>query len=87
MVRGSVVLVGGEPGIGKSTLVLQVAARLAGGVKVVYAAGEESVGQVAARAARLGCGKAEVELAAETQVESLQALLRQQRADVVVFYS
>ncbi|ADN01118.1 DNA repair protein RadA [Spirochaeta thermophila] len=84
LVRGSVVLVGGEPGVGKSTLVLQVAARLAGGVKVVYAAGEESVGQVAARAARLGCGKAEVELAAETQVESLEALLRQRRADVVV---
>ena len=58
LVPGSFVLVGGEPGIGKSTLLLQVAAGLtarpAGGVHVLYATGEESPGQVRLRAARLG---------------------------------
>ena len=59
LVPGSVTLLGGEPGIGKSTLLLQVAASIAGaGTPVVYASGEESVAQVAMRARRLGlaCG-------------------------------
>src|SRR5512136_393538 len=55
LVPGSLVLIGGEPGIGKSTLLLQVAAGLAaGGRPVLYATGEESGGQVRLRAARLG---------------------------------
>ncbi|MGH6887123.1 MAG: ATPase domain-containing protein, partial [Geminicoccales bacterium] len=53
LVPGSVTLIGGEPGIGKSTLLLQCAASLAGAQPVLYATGEESVRQVAERARRL----------------------------------
>jgi DNA repair protein RadA/Sms len=54
LVRGSVVLIGGDPGIGKSTLVLQALSALAGRSKALYVTGEESLGQVASRARRLG---------------------------------
>jgi DNA repair protein RadA/Sms len=65
-------LVGGDPGIGKSTLLLQVAARLASaGQKVVYVSGEESAEQVRLRAVRLGLGGAPVRLAAATSVRDI----------------
>ena len=54
IVPGSVILLGGDPGIGKSTLLLQVAASVAGSAPVLYATGEESTQQVRARARRLG---------------------------------
>src|SRR3982750_4958671 len=72
IVAGSAMLVGGDPGIGKSTLLLQVAARLASeGKKVVYVAGEESAEQVRLRAVRLGLGRAPVRLAAATSVRDI----------------
>jgi len=75
-VRGSVLLVGGDPGIGKSTLLIQVAAALArAGQRAVYISGEEAVAQVRLRAERLGLGKLAVELAAETSVEDIVATL------------
>ena len=75
-VRGSVLLVGGDPGIGKSTLLVQVAAALArAGHRAVYISGEEAVAQVRLRAERLGLGDAPVELAAETSVEDIIATL------------
>src|SRR5471032_2531926 len=75
-VRGSVLLVGGDPGIGKSTLLIQVAAALArAGHRAVYISGEEAVAQVRLRAERLGLGDAAVELAAETAVEDIVATL------------
>src|SRR6476469_9729967 len=75
-VRGSVLLLGGDPGIGKSTLLIQVAAALAnGGHRAVYISGEEAVAQVRLRAERLGLGDAKVELAAETSVEDIIATL------------
>jgi DNA repair protein RadA/Sms len=75
-VRGSVLLLGGDPGIGKSTLLVQVAAALArAGQRSVYISGEEAVAQVRLRAERLGLGDAAVELAAETSVEDIVATL------------
>jgi DNA repair protein RadA/Sms len=77
-VMGSAVLVGGDPGIGKSTLLLQAAAALAnGGKRVVYVSGEEAVAQVRLRAQRLGLGGANVQLAAETNVEIILSTLEQ----------
>ncbi|MCW5723135.1 MAG: AAA family ATPase, partial [Devosia sp.] len=75
-VKGSALLVGGDPGIGKSTLLLQSAAALtAQGKRVIYVSGEEAVAQVRLRAQRLGLGDAGVLLAAETNVEIILATL------------
>jgi DNA repair protein RadA/Sms len=76
IVPGSAMLVGGDPGIGKSTLLLQVAARLAkSGRRVVYVSGEEAANQVRLRALRLGLGGAPVELAAATSVRDILTTL------------
>jgi DNA repair protein RadA/Sms len=76
LVRGSVLLVGGDPGIGKSTLLIQVAAALASAKqRSIYISGEEAIAQVRLRAERLALGKAPVELAAETSVEDIVATL------------
>src|SRR5215813_5959374 len=75
-VRGSVLLVGGDPGIGKSTLLIQTTAALArAGQRAVYISGEEAIAQVRLRAERLGLSAAPVELAAETSVEDIVATL------------
>jgi DNA repair protein RadA/Sms len=77
-VKGSVLLLGGEPGIGKSTLLIQAAASLAQrGARVVYISGEEAVAQVRLRARRLGLANAPVELGAETHVDDIVTTLRQ----------
>jgi DNA repair protein RadA/Sms len=88
-VRGSAVLVGGDPGIGKSTLLMQAAAALANrGHRVVYVSGEEAVAQVRLRAQRLGAAAAPVELAAETNVEDILATLAEgRRPDLVILDS
>lgn len=75
-VRGSVILLGGDPGIGKSTLLMQACAAMSlRGERVVYISGEEATGQVRLRAERLGLAAAPVELAAETSVEDIVATL------------
>ena len=77
-VQGSAVLIGGDPGIGKSTLLVQAAARIAkNGDRVVYISGEEAVAQIRLRAERLGLADAPVDLAAETSVENIVATLQQ----------
>ena len=78
LVPGAVVLLGGDPGIGKSTLLLQVAARLASsGREVVYVSGEEAADQVRLRAIRLGLGGAPVRLAAATSVRDILTTVTQ----------
>jgi DNA repair protein RadA/Sms len=85
LVRGSVLLLGGDPGIGKSTLLIEVAAAFArSGHRAVYISGEEAVAQVRLRADRLGLTDAAVELAAETSVEDIVATLSQARPPQLV---
>src|SRR4029450_7488264 len=73
-VRGSVLLVGGDPGIGKSTLLIQATAAMARArYRTFYISGEEAVAQVRLRAERLGLRDCKVELAAETAVEDIIA--------------
>jgi len=71
LVDGSVILLGGDPGIGKSTLLLQASAALAERVPVLYVSGEESPQQIGLRARRLGLGAAPIRLLAETCVERI----------------
>jgi len=87
LVPGSVTLIGGEPGIGKSTLLLQCAASLAAGRGVLYATGEESVRQVAERARRLGVDSGDLNLVAETAVERIVELAAGAGAAVLVIDS
>ncbi|WFE88045.1 DNA repair protein RadA [Roseibium porphyridii] len=84
-VRGSALLVGGDPGIGKSTLLIQAAAQLAHlGHKTIYISGEEAIGQVRLRAERLGLADAPVALAAETSVEDILATLEADTAPALL---
>lgn len=76
LVPGSAILMGGDPGIGKSTLLLQAAAKIAAsGSEVVYISGEEAADQVRLRADRLGLGKAPIRLAAATSVRDILTTL------------
>jgi len=87
IVPGSVILLGGDPGIGKSTLLLQVAAFVARSRAVLYASGEESVAQVSLRAQRLSLGAAGVAVVADTDLAAVLALAAEQRAALLVIDS
>jgi DNA repair protein RadA/Sms len=89
IVPGSALLIGGEPGIGKSTLLLQVAARFAdAGRRAVYFSGEEAAAQVRLRAERLGLAASPVALGAETNLANILATLEQgKRPDLVIIDS
>jgi DNA repair protein RadA/Sms len=85
LVPSSAVLVGGDPGIGKSTLLLQTAARLAAsGKRVLYITGEEAIEQVRLRARRLGCADTSIELAASINVRDITASLERARDATLV---
>jgi DNA repair protein RadA/Sms len=84
IVPGGVALLGGEPGIGKSTLLLQVAEALAATQSVLYATGEESVEQVALRARRLGGRYERVQVVADTDLDAVLALADSQRPALLV---
>lgn len=86
-VRGSVTLLGGEPGIGKSTLLLQAAREISKAEKVLYITGEESTNQVAMRGARLGATNSPIHLASEISIEKIQALIDKEQATWVVLDS
>jgi len=87
LVAGGVVLIGGDPGIGKSTLLLQTLAHLAPTCKVLYVSGEESSQQIALRAKRLALEAREVHLLAEIQLEKIQSTITHEKPDVVVIDS
>lgn len=88
LVPGSALLVGGDPGIGKSTLLLQLMARLAkSGSHAVYISGEEAVDQVRQRARRLGLADAPVALGAETSLSTILDGLKAEKPDIVVIDS
>ncbi len=88
MVPASAILVGGDPGIGKSTLMLQLAAAFANnGQKVIYISGEESAAQVRMRAARLGKSDAPVQLANETNVRDIITTLDAERPALAIIDS
>lgn len=85
IVNGSVILIGGEPGIGKSTLLLQVAHALALQKKtVLYASGEESPSQISLRAARLGVNAPEIWIDFETDLEKMEQLIQQYHPDFLI---
>lgn len=87
LVPGSVSLLGGEPGIGKSTLLLQVASMLSRGLPIIYATGEESVAQVAQRAQRLGLSGAQLGLVADSSLDAILRLAAERRCALLVIDS
>jgi DNA repair protein RadA/Sms len=87
IVPGGVVLIGGDPGIGKSTLLLQAAESLSRQLPVLYVTGEESGAQVALRARRLGLGGAQVQVLAEIQLERILAAIAQHEPAFVIIDS
>lgn len=87
LVAGSVVLIGGDPGIGKSTLLLQAMAAFADSLKALYVTGEESPEQVSVRARRLGVAADQVRLLAETSVERIIEHARIEKPQVMVIDS
>lgn len=88
IVPGSLVLVGGDPGIGKSTLLLQVCRNLAiGQKKVLYISGEESLGQIKMRAERIGKVEGELKFLCETNLDLIDRVIESEKPDVVVIDS
>jgi DNA repair protein RadA/Sms len=87
LVRGAVVLVGGDPGIGKSTLLLQALSAMGAACKAIYVSGEESAQQIALRARRLQVSADPVKLLAEIQMERIVSVLGAERPEVAVIDS
>ena len=85
IVKGSLVLVGGDPGIGKSTLLLQMCAKLADkNISVLYVSGEESERQIAIRSERLGGQFSDMLLYCETDVEKIEAVIENGKPEIVI---
>lgn len=88
IVRGSLILVGGDPGIGKSTLLLQVCKNLSGaGKEVLYISGEESLKQIKLRANRMGNFSDNLKLLCETSLDIIEEIIKSAKPDVVVIDS
>jgi DNA repair protein RadA/Sms len=84
LIAGQVVLIGGDPGIGKSTLLLQALAWMSSARKAIYVTGEESAEQTALRAQRLQLDAADVKLLAEIQLERIAATLEAEKPEIAV---
>ena len=87
LVPGSVILLGGDPGIGKSTLILQSLSLLSTSKKTLYVTGEESAAQIALRAKRLGVQDADLDLLADNQLESILDTVIRHKPEVMVMDS
>jgi DNA repair protein RadA/Sms len=87
IVTGSVVLMGGDPGIGKSTVLLQVLAQISNHYKSLYVTGEESLQQVTLRARRLGLPETDLRLLTETQTERILQIAQQEKPQIMVIDS
>jgi len=88
LVAASVLLVGGDPGIGKSTLLLQAAAKFAlNGHKAIYFSGEEAAGQIRMRAQRLGLDHAPMQLGSETNLRDILTTLEHEKPELVIIDS
>lgn len=87
IVPASMILVGGDPGIGKSTLILQVCSKIASQKRVLYVSGEESVRQIKLRADRIGLACDRLFMISETSFERIEAVLERDRPELVVIDS
>lgn len=87
LVEGGVILIGGDPGIGKSTLLLQVLCHLGKSSQAIYVSGEESPQQIAMRAKRLGLDASELDLLAEINLEKILATLQSNQPNIAVIDS
>jgi len=84
IVTGSTILIGGDPGIGKSTILLQTLSTLGSGLKALYVTGEESLQQIKLRAERLNVGEFRLHLLAETDVERIIAIATKEKPKIMV---
>lgn len=87
IVRGGLMLIGGDPGIGKSTLLLQICGCLGQSLKIVYVSGEESERQIKLRADRLGVSDAAIYVLCETDVDTIIEALQTERPDILIIDS
>lgn len=87
IVRGSLILVGGDPGIGKSTILLQICENTSKDKKILYVSGEESEGQIKIRAERLGVKSDNLYLVTETDIETIVEFINNLRPDIVIIDS
>lgn len=87
IVKGSVILLSGDPGIGKSTILLQVCNALQGDIKILYVSGEESAIQIKLRAKRIGVGSDAVSVMTETDVQTVCEYINSARPDLVMIDS
>jgi DNA repair protein RadA/Sms len=87
LVAGALILLGGDPGVGKSTLMLDVASRLSSGVRVLYASGEESAQQIKLRGSRMASPSGDLQIYAEMSVEKILTAAETLQAKVVIIDS
>ena len=87
LVKGSIVLLSGDPGIGKSTILLQICGRMADNYNILYVSGEESARQIKLRAERLGVTGGSILLMSETDVQGICEYIRVSRPDLVIIDS